>query len=98
MRGTARLLGACFIGSTLAACAAAPLVQQKDYDGDAHAITVRSGFFARRSPALKIDAEQAALKYCSGKGRALVALDTRVVDPDPPAFSTATVEFRCVPI
>ncbi len=82
----------------LAACAADPLTRTTDLGSGVHEVTVRSAWFPRRSVDLKVDADRAALAYCKSGGRALSVLGERLIDPDPPAYSTATVQFRCVPI
>jgi hypothetical protein len=71
-------------------------VQLDDLGNDTFSLTRRSGAFGGRSFVLKADAEQRALAVCAERHLALAMLDTRADDPDPPAYSYATVNFRCV--
>jgi hypothetical protein len=71
-------------------------VQLDDLGNDTFSLTRRSGPFGGRSYVLKADAEQRALAVCAERHLALAMLDTRTDDPDPPAYSYATVTFRCV--
>ena len=76
---------------------ASPATRLSDLGSGAYAMTKRSGLAARRSAELVSELELEALKVCSDRGLALTMLDTRAVDPDPPDYSSATVQFRCVP-
>jgi hypothetical protein len=75
---------------------AQPVVQLVDLGGDAYSLTRRSGVFADRAFTLRIDAEQRAVAVCADRHLATAMLETRADDPDPPAYSYATVTFRCV--
>ena len=80
----------------LAGCASSSTGVTDLGDG-AYAMTKRSGLTSQRSAELKLQLEREALALCSGRGQALTMLDTRVFDPDPPEYSSATIQFRCVP-
>ena len=80
----------------LAGCAS-PVPRLTDLGGGAYSLTKRAGLAAQRSAELKSQLELEALRMCSDKGQALTMLDTRAVDPDPPDYSFATIQFRCVP-
>lgn len=80
----------------LAGCASAS-TKLTDLGAGAYSMTKRSGLSSQRSAELKSQLELEALKVCSDRGQALTMLDTRVVDPDPPEYSSATIQFRCVP-
>jgi hypothetical protein len=71
-------------------------VQLEDLGNDTFTLTRRAGPFGARSYVLKGDAEQRALAVCTERHLAYSVLDTRADDPDPPAYSYATVTFRCV--
>ena len=91
-------LVAVIAAALLVAGCALPPTQRTDLGGDAYEMTKRSGAMSLRSDKLKAQVEVEALAFCRDKGRALAMLDKRVVDPDPPEYATATVQFRCVPI
>jgi hypothetical protein len=79
----------------LSACAT-PQTQVSDLGSGAYSMTKRSGYLSVRSSELMPQLEQEALAYCRTRGGALVSLDSKTVDPDPPAFAYATIQFRCV--
>jgi hypothetical protein len=84
-------------GGLLAGCAL-PQTQTPvvEIGSNAYSMTKRSGFLGARPYELKMQVEQEALAYCKSKSRALSVLDSKAVDPDPPAYPTATIQFRCV--
>ena len=95
-RGRASLV---LLATTLGACALTmPPVQVSRIGPDAYAMTKRSGMLSDRADELKAQVENDALAYCKAQGRAMAVLDSRVIGPDPPAYSSATVQFRCVPV
>ncbi len=96
--GATTPLIAALLATLVAGCSFAPLTRISDGGSGDHVVTVRSGYFPRRSTELEVDADKAALAYCKTQNRALAVDDRRSVDPDPPAYSTTTVRFRCVPI
>ena len=81
----------------LAGCAT-PTSPLKDLGDGAYSLTERSGLLSLRSDSLKAKVELQALAFCKERGKALTVYDTRVVDPDPPEFASATIQFRCVAI
>jgi hypothetical protein len=85
------------VATGLAGCAASqkqtPITE---IGSGAYSITKRSGFLGLRPTELKAQLEQEALAYCGAKGMALSVLDSKAVDADPPAYPSATVQFRCV--
>jgi hypothetical protein len=94
--------GACVaVVITLAGCAIAtrqkptPLIE---IGPNAYSMTKRSGFLGARLYELKMQVEEEALAVCKSKGQAMSVLDSKTDDPDPPAYPTATVQFRCVPV
>jgi hypothetical protein len=102
MAGRHVTAAALLVGTIAAGCSWVPkfdrpaVTQIVDIGDGAYSLTRRSGAFAERSYVLKSDAEQQALTYCGERHLALAMLDTRADDPDPPAYSYATVTFRCV--
>jgi hypothetical protein len=83
---------------TLAGCAIPRQTQTPvtEIGANAYSMTKRSGFLGARPYELKLQVEQEALAYCKSKDRALSVLDSKTDDPDPPAYPTATIQFRCV--
>ena len=81
------LLGAC----------ATPTPQLKQTGPDDFVLTKQTESLSDRSDKLKAQAEEDALGVCRARGKALSILDSRTIDPDPPAYASATIQFRCVP-
>ena len=88
-------LAAGCVALAFAGCASPPN-KLSDLGGGAYAMTKRSGLASQRPAELKAQLENEALAFCSGRGQALTMLDTRLVDADPPEYSSATIQFRCV--
>ncbi len=95
-RAFGNAIAACCAALVLAGCAS-PSSGLSDLGGGAYSMTKRSALSSQRSAELKSQLELDALKICAARGLALTMLDTRVVDPDPPEYSSATIQFRCVP-
>ena len=91
------LAGPCAVlAIALIAGCATPAPQMKDLGDGAYSLTERSGLMSLRFNDLKAKVEMKAAVFCKERGKALTLYDTRVVDPDPPEFASATVQFRCV--
>ena len=88
-------VGAIVAIALLGGCAT-PATRFRDLGSDTYEITKRSELLSVRSGELKVRAELEAADFCGAKGRALVALDSRTADPDPPEYASAIVQFRCV--
>jgi hypothetical protein len=82
--------------AVLAGCAS-PRPQFRQIGPDTFEINERSELLSVRANELKIRADLKALAVCADRNQALVALDSRLGDPDPPDYSYALVQFRCVP-
>ncbi len=83
--------------SLLAGCAAPP-AQRTDLGGGNYVLTRRSGFAPVSSGTLKTQLERQALADCAAQGKALAVIDVQGTDPEPPAFPSAALQYRCVPI
>ena len=90
-----RLVGLAAIAVVLAACATPP-TEVTDIGSGAYQMVKRTQLLSDRSDKLKAQVEEQALAFCAKQGRALSILDSRTIDPDPPAYATATIQFRCV--
>lgn len=83
--------------AALSACAT-PRTQLARIGPDDYLMVKRTELLSDRSINLKAQVEEEALAYCHAQGKALSVIDSRTVDPDPPAYASATVQFRCVAI
>ena len=85
------------VGALVAGCASPPATLT-DLGGNAYRMTKRDNFLSGKPNELREKVEFEALAHCKAQNRALAVLDSRVVDPSPPEFASATMTFRCVPI
>jgi hypothetical protein len=90
-----RWVGLASIAVLLAACATPP-TELTEIGSGAYQMIKRTELLSDRSDKLKAQAEEQALAFCAKQGRALTILDSKTIDPDPPAYATATIRFRCV--
>ena len=81
--------------TAFAGCATPP-TEMTDLGSGAYRLVKRTELLSDRSDKLKAQVEEQALAVCAKQGRALTILESKTTDPDPPAYATATVDFRCV--
>ncbi len=90
-----RLFASALCFAALAGCATPPTAIQ-DIGSGAYRMIKRTELLSDRSDKLKAQVEEQALAFCARQGRALAIIESRTIDPDPPAYASATVDFRCV--
>jgi hypothetical protein len=103
MRAARHVAATVLVATSVAGCSWFPMIKRPppvtqitDLGNGAYSLTRRSSALPERSYVLMSDAQQQALAFCAEKHLALAMLDTRADDPDPPAYSYATISFRCL--